>query len=257
MLSRKLLLSVAVAGMLACVSTTASAQATISNQPVYFTFANPVVLPGNITLQPGQYEFRMTTNKGDREVVQVYNKTDNKQVAQVMSIPAHLTNAQPVPEKAEVRFYETAANQPAPIQSWWYPGIHDGHEFIYPHDQAMQMAKTNPGGVLTTEGAEDSGKLTRLRADGSAADADMRTNSASAQANAVAENNANRPAPAASPAPTPQPRTEAQPAPAPVTQMARTRTQLPRTASALPTMTAVGLLSLFAGFALAFRRRTA
>lgn len=253
MLSRKLFLSVAVAGMLACMSATASAQATISNQPVFFTFANPVVLPGNITLQPGQYEFRVSTSKGDREVIEVYSRTENKNIAQLLAIPAHMTNAQPVPEKPEVRFYETAANQPAPVQSWWYPGIRDGHEFIYPKDQAQAMAKANPSGVLTAEGADGSGELTRLRADGSAADAAMRTNPPAAQANAVAE------APRAAPAPTPQPRVEAQAQPAPTPepmQMADNRTELPRTASNLPIYGAIGLVSLFAGLAL-MRRRTA
>jgi len=252
MLSRKHLLSVAVAGMLTCLSATASAQATVSNQPVYFTFANPVVLPGNITLQPGAYEFRMATNRGDREIVEVYSKADGKQIASLMAVPAHLTDAQPVPEKPEVRFYETAANQPAPVQSWWYPGIHDGHEFIYPREQAQAMAKLNRNGVLTTEGPADSGKLTRLREDGSAADAEMRTNPASAQANAVAQENA-----APAPAPTPAPanvnaNVDRQPAPA--GQMASNRTALPKTASSLPLFAALGFVSLFAGLALARRR---
>ena len=237
MRSRNLVLSMAVAGVFACLPARAFAQATIANQPVYFTFGNPVALPG-MTLQPGQYQFRMTTDKGDRQVVQVYDKKNNKAVATLMAISAHLTNAQPVPEKPEVRFYETPANQPPAIQSWWYPGIHDGHEFIYPRQQAQAMAKLNPQGVpTTTEPAVESGQVTRAMPSDAAASAN-----APAPASVSARNEA--PSPAVNQAPTP-----AQPAP--------TRRTLPQTATDLPALGLLGAITLIGGLTLMFRRRVA
>ena len=231
MRSRNLWLSMAVAGVLACLPAPASAQATISNQPVYFTFANPVALPG-VTLQPGQYEFRMTTNKGDREIIQVYNKSSNKAVATLMAIPAHLTNAQPVPEKPEVRFYEAPANQTPAVQSWWYPGIHDGHEFVYPRSQAQALAKVNPQGVPTTTGASaDSGSITRAMPTDESASVSPPAPAASVNA----ENNA----------------------PAPAAQPSRARRALPQTATELPLVAACGLMSLVTGLAFMLRRKAA
>ncbi len=259
MLSRKLWLSVAVAGVLACLPARASAQATISHQPVYFTFANPVAIPG-MTLQPGQYEFRMTTDKGDRNIVKVYEKDTGKAVATVMAIPAHLTNAQPVPEKPEVRFYETAANQPAPIQSWWYPGIHDGHAFVYSQQEAQQIAKLNPQGVPTTEGAAESGRITRATSNGQAANANSANAANREPASVNARNNASA-QPEMNPTPRPQPRTQAraqaQDNGSMNSQPAPTRRTLPKTASELPFFAGVGVVSLLAGVTLMRRRRVA
>ncbi len=241
MRSRNLVLSMAVAGVFACLPARASAQATISQQPVYFTFANPVAVPG-MTLQPGEYEFRMTSDKGDRQIVQVYDKKNNKAVATLMAISAHLTNAQPVPEKPEVRFYESPANQPPAVQSWWYPGIHDGHEFIYPRQQAQTLAKLNPQGVPTTQGAVESGQIVRAMPGDAAASAN-----APAPASVSARNNA--PSPAVTPAPEPASQAPAQPAP--------TRRTLPQTATDLPTLGLLGAVTLIGGLTLLFRRRVA
>src|SRR5262249_45171290 len=50
------------------------------------------------------------------------------------------------------RFLETPVETPAAIQSWWYPGLTTGHEFIYSRDQALRLAKSSSTGVLTDEG---------------------------------------------------------------------------------------------------------
>jgi uncharacterized surface anchored protein len=256
MLSRTLWLTLAIVGALALVSAPASAQATISNEPVYFTFANPVAIPG-MTLKPGQYEFRMTSDKGDRNVVKVYERATGNAVATVMAIPAHLPNGQPVPQKAEVRFYETPANQPPAIQSWWYPGIHDGHEFIYARQRAQEIAKINPQGVPTTEGPVESGAITRATSDGQPAKAARQPVTEVARNNSASSRPAMKPmpAPAASPSPAPAPQPQAQasqmnPQPVPARRM------LPQTASELPFAAVIGVFSILAGVVL-MRRRVA
>jgi len=46
---------------------------------------------------------------------------------------------------------ETAKGQPSAIKTWWYPGERTGYEFIYPKDQARNLAKIVAEPVLTTK----------------------------------------------------------------------------------------------------------
>jgi len=227
MLSRKLLLPFTVAAALGLFCATATAQGTVPNQPVYFTFSAPVTLPGQ-TLPAGQYEFRLSSSQADRHIVQIYSRDNQKYIGMFFAIPAMRPTP---PEKAEVTFLETPANMAPAVQTWWYPGLTTGHEFIYPRSQAVILAKVNTKGVVTTEGDEKSGKITRMTAETAAA--------------------APEPVAASAPAPAPEPMVMAQnETPAP-------RRALPKTASELPTIAAAGLLSLMAGLVLAQRRRLA
>jgi len=164
---RKLWLGLAVAGLVGSLCAPASAQGTIPNEPVYFTFSAPVSLPG-MTLPAGEYEFRLANSQADRHIVQIYNRKDGKAVGMLFAIPAIRAD---VPEKPEIRFMETPSDMPPAVQTWWYPGITTGHEFIYPHDQAVLLAKVSKGkGVLTTKGEEKSGQLVRMTAEGESLD---------------------------------------------------------------------------------------
>jgi len=203
MLSRKLFLPFAVAAALGVFCASSSAQGTVPNQPVYFTFSAPVTLPG-ATLPAGQYEFRLSTSQADRHIVQVYSKDNRKYVGMFFAIPAIRPTP---PDNAEVTFMETPSNMAPAVQTWWYPGITTGHEFIYPHDQAMVLARASTKGVLTTEGEAKSGKLTRLTASGE---------SSVGGSAAVATQPAPQPAAAvAPPAPAAPPRAMTQNTPAP------------------------------------------
>lgn len=263
---RKLLLSASVAGVLMWLPSTAAAQ-TIVDQPVYLTFSGPVSVPGK-TLAAGKYMFKMTSSKVDRQVVQIFDES-GKSVAIVTSIPAARTNGEPVPEKPEVNFYESAPGVAQAVRMWWYPGIRTGgHEFIYPRTQAQQIAKTSTTGVLTTTGADaDSGKIVRMTANG---ETDVTQNSeaapaAGANASAAAMAPRESAAPAAAPAPTASSapvvnsdaRSSADTQARATTPARAARRALPKTASDLPIVLAIGLMSLFAGVMLVARRRLA
>jgi hypothetical protein len=206
------------------------AQDLVANQPVWFTFANSVQVPGQV-LPPGQYEFKQTSSKVDRQVIEIYNKTSNKPVATVMAVGTSRTDGQGVPEKPEIVFYEAPANTPPAVMSWWYPGIHTGHAFIYSKDEAMALAKVNTGTVYS----EESVKVTELT-------------SAAESAPPEPKVDRDRGNVAVEPAPVTPP-------PAPVATEARNT--LPHTASNLPMVLTFGIVSLFAGVALFARRRTA
>ena len=234
-----------------CTSTVASGQ-TLDNR-TYFTFDQPVALPG-VTLPAGKYLFRIVDTTSSRRIVQVLDAEGKKPYAMLMSIPAQRSD---VPESPEVRFMETAVNTPNALKTWWYPGKSLGYEFIYPKEQALRLAKTASVPVLTTTAA-DSDTTEEMRT------ADLARVSSTGAETAVSV----EASPAASPvagtartgdvaaasldvAPATTPLTPVPRAPAAATTAASTRTELPQTASALPLATALGVISLLAGMALA------
>jgi hypothetical protein len=49
-------------------------------------------------------------------------------------------------------FKETPAGAPEAVKAWFYPGETTGYEFVYPHDQALKIAKATHSSVLTAKG---------------------------------------------------------------------------------------------------------
>jgi hypothetical protein len=145
----KTIASGCVLAVLAFTSTTARAQ-TIDNR-TFFTFSQPVALPG-VTLPAGKYLFRNPDTTTSRRVVQVLSDDGKQAYAMLLTIPTQRTEPSAEPE---VRFMETAEGTPAAIKAWWYPGNTTGWEFIYPKEQALRLAKATSGSVLTTTSAEN------------------------------------------------------------------------------------------------------
>ena len=127
------------------VSAPAIAQ-TRSDKAVYFTFSQPVAIP-ETTLPAGRYLFRLADSLTNRSIVQIYSADGSKLHAMLMTMPTERTQAA---EEPEVRFLETAANQPPAIGSYWYVGDRRGWEFIYPREQARRLAQSSKANVLTT-----------------------------------------------------------------------------------------------------------
>ena len=169
------------------------------------------------------------------------------------TIPNQLLQA---PRDAEVRFMETPANVPPAIKTWWYPGKSIGYEFIYPRQQALQLAKVTAEPVLTTIAetkALETAELARISGSGAPTAVKVEENPAPivptgrAQQGEVASTGGSGATGAAAQAN----RTG---------DNARTtaRTRLPQTASSMPTTLLFGVLALCAGIGLAVwpRRRT-
>jgi hypothetical protein len=238
---RKVALACMTAAMVT-MSVNAGAQAP-RNQDTFFTFSQAVELP-KTTLPAGTYFFQLMDSDSNRHIVKVMSQ-DRKQLhATLMAIP-YYSNDRP-PDDPQVRFLETpAANGAAAtnaIKIWFYPGNSVGHEFIWPRDKAMQLAKATGESVLTTKTDEESSELTRIDSAGAEAavttEASAETQPAPApqreQVGALAT-------PPASPAPTPEPRVAPAPAPAPEPAP---RSDLPDTAGVLPLLALMGLGSL-------------
>src|SRR5262245_56051134 len=158
---RKVAFACMTAAMMAT-SMNAGAQ-TPRNQDTFFTFSQAVELP-KTTLPAGTYFFQLMDSDSNRHIVKVMSQDRKQLLATLMAIP-YYSNDRP-PDDPQVRFLETpAANGVAAtnaIKIWFYPGNSVGHEFIWPRDKAMRLAKATGQEVLTTKTDEESSELTRV-----------------------------------------------------------------------------------------------
>ena len=173
---------------------------------------------------------------------------------------------------------ESPASQANAIKIWFYPGNATGHEFVYPRNQALKLAKASGESVLTTKSDKDvtstvaESDLTRVNPEGQDVAADMSRQRASENARSEMGETATQSASARSSATSQQPDTPPPPATSAsrrttatpgatgtsgtATTAARTRRALPRTAGVLPLMGLIGLGSL-AGSRIVRRARRA
>ena len=236
---RKVALACITAAMVS-ISITADAQGP-RNQDTFFTFSQAVELP-KATLPAGTYFFQLMDSNSNRHIVKVMSQ-DRKQLhATLMAIP-YYSNDRPS-DDPQVRFLETpAANGVAAsnaIKIWFYPGNSVGHEFIWPRDKAMQLARATNQSVLTTKTDEESSDLTRVDASGT--EAAVTTEEARTEAQPAPEPQREQigglaTPPPADTQPAPAPERTPEPAPAP-------RSDLPDTAGLLPLLALIGIGSV-------------
>ncbi len=109
------------------------------NQKTVFTFSGPVEIPGQI-LPAGTYVFKLASSQSNRHIVQVFNKDENHIFGTFLAIPDyHLRPS----DKTIIKFEERAAGSPDALKAWFYPGRTYGHEFVYPKTEALALAKAN------------------------------------------------------------------------------------------------------------------
>jgi hypothetical protein len=269
-------LAIALAGTL---STTSSAQIDTRDR-TFMTFSGPAEMPG-VTLQAGTYVFKLA-DTASRNVVQVWDREEKNIIGQWLFVPAERPEAS---QDTVVMFRETAAGRTPSVQYWYYPGERIGKEFVYPKDQAVQIAQRTQQRVLSTDGeispnstvnsVDATGKVTEYKSaqaqpSGSASEAAVTSPSSQA---AVTSPSPTPAPPASAPAQAAAPRAPSAPATPPVPppaqsnaeriddnvnpprQIARADT-LPETASPLALIGLVGLLSLAGGATMRFVRRS-
>jgi hypothetical protein len=193
----------------------------------YFTFSAPVEMPGMV-LPAGSYKFELADPDSTRRVVRISDKEGGKIQGIFLSIPDQKLEPS---DKPIVMFRETPAGAPEAVKAWFYPGETTGYEFVYPHDQALKIAKATHTSVLTAKGevtgttlASDTTRVDEndrvLSADEQLKDSAKRaattsTTTSTTTATTTAGATTTTAAPAPAPMPTPQP-----PAPAPTTAQA-------------------------------------
>ena len=121
---------------LTCMAASAYAQGPIDKR-TRFTFSQPIALPG-VMLPAGTYVFQLADPNGSRNVVQVLSEDGSESYAMLHSIPAHRFD---MPDEPEIDFMETPSDAPDAVKIWWHPDETVGHEFIYPEEEAIFLAK--------------------------------------------------------------------------------------------------------------------
>lgn len=144
----KLIATACVMAMLGVLTLNGMAQDFNTNERTFLTFSSAVELPG-VTLQPGTYLFRLADSASNRHIVQVFSQDEKQVHATILAVPAERLE---VTGETVVTFRETGEGAMPAVQYWYYPGDRIGHEFVYPKDQAMRIAKRTGQNVLSMEG---------------------------------------------------------------------------------------------------------
>lgn len=129
------------------------------NKKTIFTFSEPVEVPG-LALPAGTYVFKLMDSQSDRDIVQIFNKDQSKLFATILAIPDYRMNPT---DKTVVTFDERPKNSPEAVDAWFYPGDNYGMEFVYPKERATVLAKANNRPVLAHE-ASPQAKPAELKA---------------------------------------------------------------------------------------------
>ena len=112
------------------------AKADERDQTTILTFSQPVEIPGQ-TLPAGTYRFVLVNTETSLNTVQIFNADRTKLYATLNTVPASRTEAT---GDTVVSFAERASGQPAAIKTWVYPGMTDGHEFLYGSREERELA---------------------------------------------------------------------------------------------------------------------
>lgn len=108
-------------------------------QRTIVTFSEPVEIPGQI-LPAGTYVFKLANSSSNRNIVQIFNQDENRLFATILAIPDYRLRAS---NKPIIRFEERTAGSPQAIKGWFYPHKNYGHEFVYPKSEALALARAN------------------------------------------------------------------------------------------------------------------
>jgi hypothetical protein len=204
----------------------------------------------NATLQPGTYVIRLAESSGNRHIVQIFDQDEKHLVTTILAIPNQ--RLQPT-GKSVFAFWEVPAGQPKALRAWFYPGDNFGQEFAYPKTEATQITASNSGATVPVS-------------DEKVADLTVADSSTTTAAEPTLAPVAAAPAEPAPPAAAPEVAVVQEPAPAPVVDAQPPATadrddaqrltaqntapqtaapeSLPTTASNLPLLGLIGLLSI-------------
>lgn len=144
----------------AAVVVPAVAAADTWNERTQLTFSEPVMIPGQ-TLPAGTYVFRIADVSSARHVLRVLSEDEQKVVAAIQAIPMKRPKAS---NDIVLKFAPTSGGEAPALKGFFYPGRLYGHEFIYPDDQARQIAARTKTLVLASEGRADDVKQGTLHA---------------------------------------------------------------------------------------------
>jgi len=131
------------------VVTAPSATADDWNRKTKVTFSEPVEVPGvgAQVLPAGTYIFKIVDSPADRHIVQIFNEAEDHVFTTILAIPNYRLHAT---DKTVMTFRERPVGQPVALKAWFYPGRKWGEEFVYAKSRAAVLAKVVNEPVLAT-----------------------------------------------------------------------------------------------------------
>jgi hypothetical protein len=207
-----------------CVLFVPTAMADEWNRETVITFSGPVEVPGvgAQTLPAGTYVFKILDSLSDRHIVQVFSQDKTHLFTTILAMPNYRLKAT---DKTVITFRERPAGQPEALRAWFYPGHQWGDEFVYAKPRALELAKETNEPVLATPIELAAAPVEALKT--------APVEAVDPKGEPVELAQVVEPPPAAEPV-----------------VMAAATDPLPRTASQLPLIGLIGVLTLGAGFAL-------
>lgn len=129
-----------------------NAKADESDRKTIVTFSAPVEIPGVHlagwgVLPAGTYVFKIFDSQSDRHIVQIFSQDETTVYATILAIPNYRLQAT---DKTVMTFRERPVGQPEALRAWFYPGRNWGEEFVYPKARAIEIAKETNTTVLFT-----------------------------------------------------------------------------------------------------------
>jgi len=116
-----------------------NAQADEWDKKTDVTFSQPVEVPGMV-LSAGTYVFKLVDSESDRSIVRIFNKDQSHVYATILGISDE--RLQPA-DKTVITFEERAKGAPEAVKAWFYPGDNIGVRFVYPKQRAMEIARNS------------------------------------------------------------------------------------------------------------------
>lgn len=116
-----------------------------------FSVNHQIQVPGKVLEPNTKYAMKLLDLQGSRNVVQIFNEDRTQLLTTFMAISAY--RLEPA-DKTVFTFYEVESGYAKPIDKWFYPGRLNGLEFLYPKDQAAEIALHAPGRQLNIQVAQ-------------------------------------------------------------------------------------------------------
>jgi len=211
-----------------------SVEAQTWNKRTIVKFSQTIEIPGvgQKFLPAGTYVFKLVDSVSNRDIVQIFSEDETHVFATILTIANYRLKAT---DETVMTFRERPVGQPEAIRAWFYPGANWGQEFVYPKTRAIELAKVTQLPILfvPSEVAPEMAKPVPVVALKEAPIKAVTPRGEEVEIAQVVE-------------------------PPPVQTASARPPVLPQTASTLPLLGLIGLLSLGAGFALSvFSKRTA
>jgi hypothetical protein len=99
-----------------------------------------------MALEPGTYWFQLADSSSNRNIVQIWNADRTQLLRTILAIPDYRLHTT---GETVIRFDERPSGSPQAIQAWFYPGDNFGREFVYPKARATQLAAETQQPVLS------------------------------------------------------------------------------------------------------------